>query len=214
MGKMRRFSKWPIRHQGNQAIHLPDALLTAWTGAPAVDLPPPVALLLPTGGGAQDLLADLDGMRPPSLGLFLADPNLVTARLSRQIARCCDWVCNFPSVGQHEHEFRRYLAEVDLDHAREMRVLTDLGAAGLSVIATVSAVRDVNAALATRPAALLVVPPVPEYASGAVPLARRLSLERTVAERSGGLPIIGLRTPEEPGTGLAAALLPPSEISR
>lgn len=211
---MRRFSKWPIRPARAGSPPLPDSLLTVWAGGPAVKLPPVVALLLPNAGGAQDLLADLDDTRrPAALGLFLSDPNLVAARLSRQIARHTGWVCNFPSVGQHEHEFRRYLAEVDLDHGREMRVLGDLRAAGLSTIATVSAERDMDAALASRPAALLVVPPVPEYTAGPAPLARREKLERAVAARAPDHPVIGLRDPDEPAEGLAARLLPPETIS-
>lgn len=120
---MRRFSKWPIRAFGSGRA-LPDGIVTAHADL-SPGMPPAVALLLPKAGGAQELLADLGPVHPSALGLFLADPNLVRARLSRQIARRTDWVCNFPSVGQHEHEFRRYLAEVDLDHAREMRVLSD-----------------------------------------------------------------------------------------
>ncbi|SLN10129.1 hypothetical protein ROJ8625_00171 [Roseivivax jejudonensis] len=211
---MRRFSKWPIHPFGTAANHLPEAIVTARAGIPAMEMPPAVALLLPNAGGAQDVLDDLGDVAPPALGLFLADPNLLTERLSRRIARHRRWVCNFPSVGQHEHAFRRYLSEVDLDHAREMRVLSDLRRAGLSTIATVSTRRDVDVALAARPNALLVVPPVPEFATGGVSLARRVELERSIASQSDGLPMIGLRTAGEDASGLDAGLMPPTELSR
>ena len=94
-----------------------------------------------------------------------------------------------------------------------MRVLADLGATGLSTIATVSTPRDVDTALSAGPSALLVVPPVPDFVTGAVPLARRAALERSVAEQCDTLPILGLRAPGEDALGLDAALLPPSEIS-
>lgn len=205
---MRSFSKWPVCRFDTD-VALPDALITARVSLAASAMPPEVALLLPNAGGAQDILSGLDGHSVPGLGLFLADPNLVPARLSRQISRHTGWVCNFPSVGQHEHEFRRYLAEVDLDHAREMRVLSDIGAADLSIVATVSAVRDLDAALAVRPAALLVVPPVPEFTSGTAPLPARVALERAIADRAGPLPIIGLRETREAAEGLSAGLRPP-----
>jgi len=128
--------KWSLCHFDTGAA-LPDALITAQVSLAASEMPPEVALLLPNAGGARDLLAGLDGHGVPGLGLFLADPNLVPARLSRQIARHTGWVCNFPSVGQHEHEFRRYLSEVDLDRAREMRVLADISGPDLSTVATV-----------------------------------------------------------------------------
>lgn len=209
---MRGFSKWPLCRFDTGAA-LPDALITARVSLAAADMPPEVALLLPNAGGARDLLNDLSGHRVPGLGLFLADPNLVPARLSRQIARRTGWVCNFPSVGQHEHEFRRYLAEVDLDHAREMRVLSEIGGPDLSTVATVSAVRDLDAALDARPAALLVVPPVPEFTSGTAPLPARVALERAIAERAGRLPIIGLRGVQEAAEGLSAGLRPPETFS-
>ncbi|SFH51250.1 Phosphoenolpyruvate hydrolase-like [Palleronia marisminoris] len=211
---MRSFSKWSIRRAAGNAQDWPDGLITARVGLSATNLPPIVALLLPNADGAQDLAAELGDVRPSGMGVFLADPNLVPARLSRQIARGSDWACNFPSVGQHEQEFRRYLAEVDLDHARELRVLSELRAAGLSTIATVSAERDVAVALSTRPAAILVVPPVPEFRDGAVSLDRRIALERAIAAQAEGVPLIGLRASDEAEHGLAASLLPPVEISR
>lgn len=211
---MRSFSKWPIRKATQSSGAWPDALLTGHVALPASDMPPVVALLLPNAGGAQDLVVDLGNVRPSGLGLFLADPNLVEARLSRQIARGTDWVCNFPSVGQHEEEFRRYLAEVDLDHPREMRMLSDLGAAGLSTIATVSTKRDVTGALAAAPAALLVVPPVPEFTGGEVALDRRIALERAIAALADGVPIIGLRAEGEDDSGLTASLRAPCDVSR
>lgn len=211
---MRSFSKWPLRRTTQSTGALPDALFTAHVGFPATDMSPAVALLLPNTSGAQDLVADLGNVQPSGVGLFLADPNLVEARLSRQIARGTDWVCNFPSVGQHEQEFRRYLAEVDLDHPREMRVLSDLAAAGLFTIATVSTERDVSGALAARPAALLVVPPVPAFTGGDVGLDRRIALERAIAARAEGVPIIGLRARGEDDSGLAASLLAPCDVSR
>jgi hypothetical protein len=211
---MRSFSKWPLRTASQSTGALPDALVTVSIGFSAGDMPPAVALLLPNASGAQDLLDDLGDVRPSGLGLFLADPNLLEPRLSRQIARGTDWVCNFPSVGQHEQEFRRYLAEVDLDHPREMRILSDLAAAGLSCIATVSAERDVAGALAARPAALLVVPAVPEFTGGEASLDRRIALERAITGRSEGVPVIGLRGRDEDDSGLAASLLAPCDVIR
>ncbi|WP_375263549.1 hypothetical protein [Palleronia sp.] len=211
---MRSFSKWPLRSTEGRARKWPDGLVTARVGLSTTNMPAVVALLLPNSSGAQDIAAQIGDVRPSGLGMFLADPNIVPARLARQIARGSEWVCNFPSVGQHEQEFRRYLAEVDLDHAREMRVLSGLGEAGLSIIATVSAERDVAEALSVRPAALLVVPPVPEFRNGSVGLERRIALERAVAAQADGLPLIGLRARNEAQHGLAASLLPPVEISR
>jgi hypothetical protein len=211
---MRRFSKWPIHRFSAAAENLPDALVTAWVGIPETEMPPVVSMLLPSSGGAQDVLDDLVEVFPSALGLFLADPNLLTGRLSRQIARRSRWVCNFPSVGQHEHAFRRYLSEVDLDYAREMQVLSDLGTAGLDTIATISALRDLDAARAAKPSALLVVPPVPEFGDGPAPLARRGDLEQAIAEQARGCPVIGLRWTGEPALGLDAGLMPPKDLSR
>jgi hypothetical protein len=211
---MRSFSKWPIHTIAQPTDALPDALFTACVGVPVAEMPPAVALLLPNSSGAQDVVADLGNVRPSGLGLFLADPTLMEARLSRQAARGADWVCNFPSVGQHEQEFRRYLAEVDLDYSREMRVLSDLAAAGLSTIATVSTERDVDAAIAARPRALLVVPPVTEFTGGEAAFDRRIALERAIAARAGGLPIIGLRAQHEDHGGLTGSPRPPSDVSR
>lgn len=211
---MRRFSKWTIRPQTGGAT-LPEALLTAPAPLPAEDMAPVVSLLLPSSGGAEDLLAQLDRGSAPALGLFLADPNLVPARLVRMLERLgVGWVCNLPSVGQHEHEFRRYLSEVDLDHDREMRVLARLRAAGISTIATVSATRDVAGARAGDPSALLVVPPVPDFADAPPDLDRRRGLERAVRDAAKGYPVIGLRAADEDGEGLDAALLPPEPVSR
>lgn len=211
---MRSFSKWPLRSAARSTGAWPDALFTARVGFAATEMPAAVALLLPNTRGALDIVADLGNVRPSGLGLFLADPNLVEPRLSRQIARGTDWICNFPSVGQHEVEFRRYLAEVDLDHPREMHMLSDLATAGLSTIATVSTEGDVAGAIAARPAALLVVPPVPAFADGDVRLDRRVALERAIAARAEGVPIIGLRSSDEDDSGLAASLLGPCDVSR
>lgn len=209
---MRSFSKWQIT--GTRGGTLPSCFLGSAPPLPPNEMPPEISLLLPRAGSAQDVVDDLPNSLPAGAGLalFLADPNLNPARLARRMReRRLSWVCNLPSVGQHEHEFRRYLREVDLDHDREMRALETLSGHGISTIATVSSPLDCHAV--AQAAAVFVLPPLPDFSHGLPHLERRTQLESRVRAAAPGVLLLGLREEGEGTVGLDAAVRRPEPFT-
>lgn len=208
---MCEFLFWDIiaASAGRGAEALPAGIISIAPPFSHPELPPEAAILLPGGDTNLAMLSMVEAAPEQhegrAVGLFLSDPFLNVELAIRQLhAAGVVWVAAFPSACQHEGVFRQYLAEVDLELARELRVLDALSEAGLATIASVSSAADASVAASGRATALLILPDLGKIVGGYPDLATRTELEHSVRrELAAGVPpvLLGLRKAEEPVEG-------------
>ncbi len=177
--------RWDIvpAEPGNE---LPGFLVTRAAALENENMPPEVAMLLPSGGGTDALvslvLAGADSFSDAVIGLFLADPFFNPAVEGRRLAAAgIRWVANLPSVAQQDEAFIRQLADVDLDPGREFRGLVSLGAAGLGIVAVVVDADGAITAADSGAEIVIILPRLADYAAGFPSLRQRESAAQSVA---------------------------------
>lgn len=194
---------------------LPSSVLTVAPGFMDDRVPAEASLLLPNCPGNDAFLATL--ARLPSLpreaaaGLFLADPFLVPVQAARRLtAAGIAWVCNLPSCTQQDAGFLAQLGDVGLDHDREVAGLAAFSGAGCRTLAVVVDAPGARRAMEIRPDAVLVMPPVSDFAAGFPSFRQRGSAITQICEAIGdsgwGGAVLGLATQGEAGH---ASIWPP-----
>ncbi|MEL7013978.1 MAG: hypothetical protein AAFO72_11945 [Pseudomonadota bacterium] len=152
-------------------MDLPPALLMPVVGAPQPGLAPDRAALLPhhadPSGWARKLRQGPDETRNLCGGIFLGNPLLQRQRVLADLkAANLPWVCNLPSVCQHDPDFVTNLDEVDLGMGRELANLAACAEEGFRCIASVATPEDARRALGMGFRALFVLPKIRAYESG------------------------------------------------
>lgn len=173
--------KWDIffREKPNFEGGLKEALLSdfptsIWTQAPGLtqpDMPPEVALLLPSGTGASGFI---DLLTKPSieptveaLGLFLADPFLSVEREAPRLRSLgIKWIASIPTVDQYGIEFTRELKDVGLDRQLELENLRRFKAEGFSILASTCSVEGAPMVASIDPHLALALPIISDFAAG------------------------------------------------
>lgn len=186
---MADYLSWRIELSARRAPEAPGAPASILTTAPPFhheSMPAEVGMLLPTGPGPGRLIDDVSN--DPSLcsgamlGLFLGGPFLNVVLESTRLHRAgVTWVANLPSVDQQDEEFARQLADVELDHERELECLAQFRAHGFRTAAVVADAAGAAAAAAVEPDILIVFPRVADFAAGFPSLRQRSSASREVA---------------------------------
>ena len=150
---------------------VPAAVLTTSAGFDHPNMPPEVALMLPTNDGPAafaDTLLQAQNRDPAvAAGLFLSDPFLSVERVGRRLRDAgVEWVCNLPSVEQQDEEFTQLLADVGLDRHGEVAALGKFKEAGLKVAAVVSSAAGACDVAGIGADAIIVLPRISEFAAG------------------------------------------------
>ena len=123
------------------------------------------------------------------LGLFLASPFLNLTLEGERLSRAgVAWLTNLPSVAQQDEEFLQQLADVGLDHGRELGCLSRFRAQGFKIAVVVTNDLGAAAAAAIDPEAMIVLPRVADFAAGFPSLRQRGAAAQSAAEaaRSAG----------------------------
>lgn len=149
----------------------PCSIVTYAPSIPDEDMPPEVSLLLPTRPGPQSLIDtfvdDQAFNSEIAIGLFMSDPFLAIEREARRLSSAdIAWVCNLPTVEQHDEEFTQQLADVGLDRSREYAALGGFKSAGLKIAVAISSEAGAREAIALNPDALIVIPRISDFAAG------------------------------------------------
>ena len=115
-----------------------------------------VSLLLPSGDGSDPSVLGA-GAFDEAAGLFLGSPLVRADRLADALLEAgFGWVCNMPTVAQHEPSFTGFLDDVAMSLDRERHVSAVLAKRGLRVLHAVA-----RLPLSEAPVdAMLVVPTV------------------------------------------------------
>lgn len=152
-------------------------------GAPKPGLAPEIAALLPSvadpSGWTTDLTQNAAQKRGLCAGIFLGNPLLQRRRILGDLqASGLSWVCNLPSVCQHDIDFITHLDEVDLGVENELTNLADCAASGFRCIASVATPEDARTALRLGFRTLFVLPKIRAHEGG---FPSELSRTRAVA---------------------------------
>lgn len=188
-GTLERMS-WPIVLRSRSVAHvagLPPAILTVAPGFRHESMPNEVGVLLPSNEGPKKLIdvvvQDPTCRGSAMLGLFLANPFLnVGLEGARLAAAGVGWVTNLPSVEQQDVEFSQQLADVALDHGRELDGLSQFRGLGLRIAAVVAGGDGAAAAAAIEPDAMIVMPGIADFAAGFPSLRQRGTAAQAVAQ--------------------------------
>lgn len=166
-------ASWSIRLKPHapQKLSVPDRILTYAPSIPDEDMPQEVSILLPTHPGPQSLIDQISNGQAcdssTAFGLFMSDPFLALEREARRInAMGVGWVCNLPTVEQHDEEFTQQLSDVGLDRTKEYEALSEFKSAGLRIAVVVSNAPAALEAISLSPDALMVLPRVSDFAAG------------------------------------------------
>ena len=200
--------KWPlVLRRGGSAMgaaagaeagaELPRAILTLEPRLRHEGMPREVGLLLPTTDGPKRLIdavaADPTAYHDAMLGLFLASPFLNLSATAIRLGQAgVAWIANLPSVAQQDLEFAQQLADVGLDHGRELECLAAFRDRGFKIAVVVADGPGAAAALAIEPEAIIVLPRVTDFAAGFPSLRQRGAAARDVAETARGAGWSGL----------------------
>ena len=163
---------------------LPSRLVTERPPLPPDRFPPEIGLLLPAAREGNGVRSYLTGIPDPAgtvVGLFMANPFLNVPQTARQLIECgIQWICNFPSIDQQDTDFGQQLDDVGLNRSFEFRTLEAFADKGLKSLAVLCDPAGVPGALASRPAAVLTVPRVADFAAGLPSMRHRGTLADTM----------------------------------
>ncbi|GJL83210.1 MAG: hypothetical protein DHS20C01_28440 [marine bacterium B5-7] len=223
MQQSQPFMRWFVTPRLNEA-DLPGEIITVRPGFDHPDMPAEVAILLPSNRGPEILIDHVIETTPLAadtmIGLFLANPLLNIQSAGKRLKHAkIKWVTNLPSVSQQDREFSGQLADVDLDHNRELSCLAQFKSFGFRIIAVVTDAEEAKAAVEINPDVIFVMPRVADFAAGFPSLRQRSSAAQAVAGSmhshgwSGSLLGLGLENEIEhpslwPGTINALVHLP------
>lgn len=176
---------------------VPAGILTFAPGGADLGLPPEVAVHLPTTAGNQVLLDALSqpagslrttaakdkaakdkAVRDKAAGLFMADCFLHVERTA-QILRAAgiEWVCNLPTVGQHDRAFQNVLSQVDMGVDRELAVCEAFRTRGFRLLVAVSGADEAAQWASLNPEAIAHVPALAAFRTGRPALSQRRAAE-------------------------------------
>lgn len=134
-------------------------LLPGTDGAPDPALPAPFAALLPERDHNEAMMRDWLGAPDAAAGLLAGDPFLRLAELRATLwARGCRSVANMPTTALYGADFAATLDDVGIGPAKEFARLRALRDDGFEVLAVLCGGTWLDAALATRPSALILAP--------------------------------------------------------
>ncbi|NMM43707.1 hypothetical protein HH303_04405 [Rhodospirillaceae bacterium KN72] len=163
---------------------LPSRIVTERPPLPPDRFPPEIGLLLPAareGNGIQSFMTDMPDPGGTAVGMFLANPFLNVSRTARHLIDSgIQWISNFPSIDQQDIDFGQQLDDVGLDRTFEFRTLKTFADTGLKSLAVLCDPAGVPGALASRPAAVLTVPRVADFAAGLPSMRYRGTLADTI----------------------------------
>ncbi|MCA1296739.1 hypothetical protein [Stappia indica] len=182
---------WQIWHPRASAP-VPSGILTFAPGGADLGLPPEVAVHLPTAAGNQVLLDALSqpaghprttaikdkAVRDKAAGLFMADCFLHVERTAEILrAAGIEWVCNLPTVGQHDRAFQHVLSQVNMGVDRELAVCDAFRARGFRLLIAVSGAEEAALWVSLNPEAIAHVPALAAFHTGRPALSQRRAAE-------------------------------------
>jgi len=165
---------WRVKNAKTEILssfaHL-ERILTFNPGFQPDQIPLEVALLLPTMSSNKAVLEDIQNnqsiAQTSAVGLFLTDHFL---NFSNTIATLQNagvkWVCNMPSVGLHDAEFKQYLSEVGMGIKREAEMLAAFQQQGFNILCIIASESDALQFGEMSPNAICVMPQVSNFATG------------------------------------------------
>lgn len=176
--------RWPIR---STLPGFPTSVVTFSPGQELIGLPLEVGILLPTVAGNRAILdllqAPHTSLERVVVGIFAADHFLKLSHLFPRLRRAkASWVCNLPTLAQHEANFQHYLSEIDLTLEHELSQLALCKEAGFKTLLIVTQRIDPVLLGGAQPDAIAIVPGVPEFTNGFPPIAQRQVLEAEVMQ--------------------------------
>lgn len=201
------YTFWEICGSGkafNGSSPLPRSIVCQSTERLSERMPLEIEQLLPTNQGADVWRSDLQFLLPidntTAVGIFMVDPFFSQSLFASALkARSIDWVCNLPSVVQHDSEFLTSLEDVNLGHNQEMACLAEFTRLGLRGLVSVNSPDQAKAAKRAGASALLVLPQTHAYDAGFPSISHRQNLVmeiRNVPETA-DLPLLSLIASEE-----------------
>lgn len=150
-------------------------------------------MLLPTTSGTKSILKQVEQNSSlfdgAAVGLFLPDVFINLSRTVSVLQKAkVNWVCNLPTTGQYDNEFKQYLSEVEMGVQKEIEMLSAFKKLGFKTLAIISSEKDALAFAHSKPDALGVIPQAATFSAGFPSLKLRISLEsevHTALENSG-----------------------------
>lgn len=178
--------EWSV-HVKSSGLTLPEAILMPVFGAPKPGLAPEIAALLPSNSDPSGWTRDIPREPAPQsslcAGVFLGSPLLQRQRVLSDLKESgLPWVCNLPSVCQHDTDFVTNLDEVDLGMRRELTNLAACADAGFQCIASVATPDDARRATQLGFRTLFVLPKIRAYEGGFPSELNRSRAVRAVAD--------------------------------
>ncbi|GGE82119.1 hypothetical protein GCM10007285_07140 [Stappia taiwanensis] len=166
---------------------VPSGILTFAPGGADLGLPPEVALHLPTAAGNKVLLDALTqpaghprttAIKDKAAGLFMADCFLHVERTAEILrAAGIEWVCNLPTVGQHDRAFQHVLSQVNMGVDRELAVCDAFRTRGFRLLVAVSEAEAAPRWARLDPEAIAHVPGLAAFRTGRPALSQRRAAE-------------------------------------
>lgn len=176
---------WRIDAEG--ATPLPKGIVTVPASFSDGDMPPEIALLLPTNDGPSAFINHITRAQrwdaTTAVGLFMSDPFLSAEREARQLREFgVAWIANLPTIEQQDQEFTQQLADVGLDHIREIEMISAFKSAGFKIAVVASNAEGAAAAARIAPDAVIVLPRVSDFAAGFPSPRQRSAIAQSVRD--------------------------------
>lgn len=165
------------------------------------NMPDEISLLLPTNDGPRALIDAVmtEDTRNPNaaLGLFLADPFLnFTREAARLKSADVQWIANLPSIEQQDRDFSQQLDDVELDFARECRMLAAFRREDFRIAVVVADAESAEQAVRLSPDLLIILPRIADFAAGFPSRHQRGTIAQMIRSRVSKLgwhgPLLGL----------------------
>jgi len=162
-----------------------ERILTFNPGFKTDQIPLEVAMLLPTMSSNEAILESVSNnyniCQTSCVGLFLTDHFLNFSSTVATLQKAgVKWVCNMPSIGLHDAEFKQYLSEVGMGIAKEVEMLSDLQQKGFNTLCIIASEQDVLEFVKISPNAICVMPQVSSFVSGFPSLHQRNLKETSI----------------------------------
>jgi len=171
-----------LAHPGNS---LPERILTFQPTLNPDRIPLEVSILLPTTSSNKALLDEVEigdgALEDSAIGLFLTDYFINFRKTAATLKRAgAKWICNMPSVGMHDSEFKQYLSEVGMGVAKEAKLLSAFQQQGFRSLCVISSKQDVSQFAQFEFDAICVMPQISSFIAGFPSYNRRQEMEAEI----------------------------------